>query len=124
MSKAFDVFSGFTKENDVKIQAIYESQEHYFKLLKKYKDEIAFIENMLEGYRQERKEFMLNELPAISVKLKEEGVADDIRVDWLSKLEKDMENSFALSELVLREFVGKKIEDFNEIIQRRIQEIT
>ena len=67
---------------------------------------------------------MLNELPAISVKLKEEGVADDIRVDWLSKLEKDMENSFALSELVLREFVGKKIEDFNEIIQRRIQEIT
>lgn len=124
MGGAFDQFSGSVKENDVKIQAIYESQERYLALLRKYKDEIAFLESMMEKYRYERKTFMEKELPAISEKLREDGVAENVRLDWLQKLENDMTHSFQLSELVIREFVGKKVDDFNQVIQKRIQELT
>lgn len=119
----FGAFKTAPKVKDDKIQALYEYEEHYLKLISKHKDEITFIASLAEKLRQERLKFFKEDLPAISSQLEKDGVDGNIRQEWLNRLEQDMSNSFHMSDNVLKEFITKRAEEFNMDIQRRIQEI-
>ena len=62
---------------------IFYYEEHYMWLMKNYRHEIEFINNLHTTHTQEVKNFYGSELPVIIKKLKSEPIADDVRRGWL-----------------------------------------
>ena len=117
----FDKFHKKTpKHEDPTVQVLYDYEKHYMDLIKSYRHEIEFINQLHVAHTQEVQNFYENELPAIQKKLASEPVDDDVRREWLKNLEKHMDNSFKMSEHFIGILTTKTLEEFNAEIRAKI----
>lgn len=91
------------------------------KLVRKYKGEIEFINDLLKNYRAEQEKFYGEILPYINDKLKAEAVSDDVREICLKDLQQNIQRSFVLSEKVITHYLTQKIEDFSNTINETLE---
>ena len=118
---AFDRFGGGKgRHSDTTAQMLFDYEEHYMRLVKSYRHEIEFINDLHTAHTQEVKNFYGNELPAIQKKLAAEPIADDVRQDWLKHLERHMNNSFDMSGHFIDVLTTKKLEEFNAALRDKI----
>ena len=117
----FDKFHRHTpKHEDPKAQVLYDYEKHYMDLIKSYRHEIEFINQLHTAHTQEVKNFYENELPAIQKKLASEPINDDVRREWLKNLEEHMNNSFKMSGHFIGILTTKTLEEFNAAIREKI----
>ncbi len=122
---AFNVFDDISpKKKDPTIQVLYEYEKHYLELVKKYRNEIEFINNLQNEYRQEQIDFYRDILPSIVNKLGEDdGIDDDMKKIWSKRVEGNINNSFRLTETVLNDFTVKKIDEFKKAVNNKLNNI-
>ncbi|MBR1858533.1 MAG: hypothetical protein IJ797_03460 [Selenomonadaceae bacterium] len=124
MSKESNVFDVFgvkpSKQQDPTIQMLYDYEEHYMKLIKSYRHEIEFINQLHTQHEQEVKNFYQNDLPAIQEKLSGEPIDDEVRREWIKHLERHISKSFEMSEHFINVLTTKKVEEFNAAIREKV----
>ncbi|MBR1397377.1 MAG: hypothetical protein IJ563_07580 [Selenomonadaceae bacterium] len=124
MSKESNVFDVFgvkpSKQQDPTIQTLYDYEEHYMKLIKSYRHEIEFINQLHTQHEQEVKNFYQNDLPAIQEKLSGEPIDDEVRREWIKHLERHISKSFEMSEHFINVLTTKKVEEFNAAIREKV----
>lgn len=120
---AFDVFQGKSpKKENPALQTLYDYEKHYMDLVKHYRGEIEFINQLHGEHTQEVKNFYQNDLPAIQKKLSAEPIDDEVREEWLKHLENHISKSFDMSEHFIWTLTTKKIEDFDKAIRAKIHD--
>ena len=118
---AFDKFRrNSTAQSDSTAQMLFDYEEHYMRLVKSYRPEIEFINDLHTTHTREVKNFYENDLPAIQQKLAAEPIADDVRQDWLKHLEQHMSKSFDMSGHFIDVLTTKKVEEFNAALREKI----
>ena len=118
---AFDRFGGGkVRHSNTTAQMLFDYEEHYMRLVKSYRHEIEFINDLHTTHEREVKNFYANELPAIQKKLSAEPIADDVRCEWLKHLEQHISKSFKMSEHFIDVLTTKKVEDFNAALREKI----
>ena len=90
----------------------YEYEKHYLDMLKEYKEEIKFASTLQEDLRKERANFFSEKLKEVSATLKDTGVDDKVRGEWIKELVKSYTGSLDISEKLVEEHV---VEAFNDI---------
>ena len=105
--------------SDPTAQVLFDYEEHYMRLVKSYRSEIEFINDMHTTHTQEVKNFYANDLPAIQKKLAAEPIADDVRREWLNHLEEHMDKSFKMSGHFIDILTTKKVEEFNAALREK-----
>lgn len=95
-------------------------EKHYMELLRRYKDEIRQIEEMMQNLREERKHFYEDELPAIRKKMEMDEVSPEIRAKWLDAVQTNVEKSFKISEELIEHYVTKNLDEFKTALQQEI----
>ncbi len=90
----------------------YEYEKHYLDMLKEYKEEIKFASTLQEDLRKERANFFSEKLKEVSATLKDTGVDDKVRGEWIKELVKSYTGSLDISEKLVEENV---VETFNDI---------
>ena len=121
MSTLFDSFKkNKPRHTDTTAQMIFDYEEHYMRLVKSYRHEIEFINDLHAAHTQEVKNFYANDLPAIVKKLSAEPIADDVRQDWLKHLEQHINKSFDMSGHFIDVLTTKKVEEFNADLREKI----
>ena len=119
---AFDAFKDISpRKQQPELQVLYDYEQHYMKLVRKYKGEIEFINDLLKNYRSEQEKFYGEILPYINDKLKAEAVSDDVREICLKDLQQNIQRSFVLSEKVITHYLTQKIEDFSNTINETLE---
>lgn len=97
-------------------------EENHAKLLRDYNNEIAEMEKLLNNLRNERIEFYQETLPRIRAKMREDGASEAAIEEWIEILKDNIENSFSMSESIIKSFWIDTKEEFsrkiNEIIER------
>lgn len=117
---AFDKFRRNSPgRSDPTAQMLFDYEEHYMRLVKSYREEIKFINDMHTTHTQEVKNFYANDLPAIQKKLAAEPIADDVRREWLNHLEEHMDKSFKMSGHFIDILTTKKVEEFNAALREK-----
>ena len=112
MSNLFDNFQkNKPRHFDTTAQMIFDYEEHYMRLVKSYRPEIEFINDLHTTHTREVKNFYENDLPTIQQKLAAEPIADDVRREWLKHLEHHMSKSFDMS---------GHFEEFNAALREKI----
>ena len=101
-------------------EMLFAYEEHYMRLVKNFRPEIEFINDLHTTHTQEVKNFYANDLPAIQKKLAAEPIADDVRREWLKHLERHMNNSFDMSGHFIGILTTKKVEEFNAALREKI----
>lgn len=95
-----------------------EYSEYYLKLIKKYKDEIAFIDKLYKDYRQEVTDFFSN-YEKIKTVLDEDKVKPEVQEAWLEDFRICMKKSFDITEKLITTFVVKKLDEFKrEVLEK------
>ena len=118
---AFDKFRrSSSRHSDTTAEMLMDYEEHYMRLVKSYRHEIEFINDLHTTHTQEVKNFYGNDLPAIIKKLESEPIADDVRREWLKHLERHMDNSFKMSGNFIDILTTKKVEEFNVALREKI----
>jgi len=121
MSKLFDNFNkNKPKIFDPTAQMLMDYEEHYMRLVKNFRHEIEFINDLHTAHTQEVKNFYANELPAIIKKLEAEPIADDVKREWIKHLEAHMNKSFDMSGHFIGVLTTKKVEEFNAALRDKI----
>lgn len=90
----------------------YEYEKHYLDMLKEYKEEIKFASTLQEDLRKERANFFSEKLKEVSATLKDTGVDDKVRGEWIKELVKSYTGSLDISDKLVEEHV---VETFNDI---------
>ena len=108
------------KQQDPTIQMLYDYEEHYLKLIKAYRHEIEFINQLHDKHTQEVSKFYDQDLPSIQRKLSEEPIDDEVRREWLKHLEQHIHKSFEMSEHFINVLTTKKAEEFNAAIREKV----
>ena len=124
--KVFNIFSDDDDKKTVKVNSLdslMKYQRHHMELLKNYKEQIAFLEKLLSDCRNERKNFFIKELPAISKKMDEDHIDKSIKTEWLVQLERDMRRSFDESDKLISAFAVQKAEEFRESMEEKLKEL-
>ena len=122
MGNVFDKFHRQTpKHEDPKAQVLYDYEKHYMDLIKSYRHEIEFINQLQTAHTQELKNFYENDLPAIQKKLASEPIDDEVRREWLEHLERHIHKSFDMSEHFINILTTKTLDEFNAAILAKIQ---
>lgn len=117
----FDAFRGASPKNEnPELQNLYDYEKHYMELVKHYRGEIEFINQLHDQHTQEVKNFYQSDLPAIQEKLSAEPIDEEIRREWLKNLEKHISKSFDMSEHFIWTLTTKKVEEFNRAIREKI----
>jgi predicted RNase H-like nuclease (RuvC/YqgF family) len=121
----FDEFNDISQnKKDPTIQTLYEYEKHYMEMLKKYKNEIDFIQEKLHDNRREREEFYSKILPDISDKLsKDEGIDDKMKQNWLNRLTENIERSFEFSENLINDYAIKNLNEFKKEVDEKLRNI-
>ena len=121
----FDEFNDIPqKKKDPTIQVLYEYEKHYLEMLKKYSDEIRFIQDMLARFRNEQELFYHKLLPDISKKLSEDaGIDDEMKKIWLNRLTTNIERSFSLSETLINDYATKSLDESKQAVNERLHSI-
>lgn len=93
-------------------------------MVRKYSNEIEFIENMLSQFRKEQQTFYDQVLPKVLEKMQnDEGIDDETKKIWLRRLSDNMERSFNLSENLINEYATKSLDEFKQAVNERIHSI-
>ena len=117
---AFDAVSP-QKQNPT-AQILYDYEKHYMELVRKYKPEIQFISGLVENLREEQIEFYSKTLPSVIEHLNQDiAIDEETKRIWLNRFVTNMDNSFNLSESVIEHYVTKHVQEFNEAVNRAIQ---
>ncbi len=120
MGNIFDRFGGGKpRHSDTTVQVIFDYEEHYMRLVKSYREEIKFINDLHTTHTREVKNFYENDLPTIIKKLEAEPIADDVRHEWLNHLEEHMDKSFKMSGHFIDVLTTKKVEEFNATLREK-----
>lgn len=120
--REFDDMSPKRKEPSV--QVLYEYEKHYMEMVKKYSQEIKFINDMLRDLRQEQITFYGEILLKVENKLNEDkGIDDEMRKIWLNRLSRNIHRSFELSEILIHNYVTKKIDEFKTVVDKKLREL-
>ena len=120
MGNIFDRFGGSKPHHsDATVQMIFDYEEHYMRLVKSYREEIKFINDLHTTHTREVKNFYENDLPTIIKKLEAEPIADDVRREWLNHLEEHMDKSFKMSGHFIDVLTTKKVEEFNAALREK-----
>ena len=98
-------------------------EECHAKLLRDYDHEIAEITKMLSDLRRERVDFYEKTMPQIKRKMKEDGASDEAIVEWISILKDNMENSFKMSEAIVKSFWIDSKEEFSAKLCAEIERV-
>lgn len=121
MGNVFDKFGGKKpKHEDPNIQVLYDYEKHYMDLVKSYRHEIEFINQLHAAHTQEVKNFYDKDLSAIQKKLQSEPIDDAVRREWLKHLEEHINNSFRMSGHFIGILTTKTLEEFNAAIREKI----
>lgn len=125
ISNCFGEFEDISpKRKEPTIQALYEYEKHYLEMLKKYSDEIKFIQDMLSDFRAEQTKFYEQVLPNIIDKLNsDEGIDAEMKRTWLNRLSTNMERSFNLSESLINDYAVKNLEEFKTAVNEKMRNI-
>lgn len=89
----------------------YEYEKHYLDMLKEYKEEIKFASTLQEDLRKERANFFSEKLKEVSATLKDTGVDDKVRGEWIKELVKSYTGSLDISEKLVEEHVVETVND-------------
>ena len=104
-------------DQNMTVDSLIAYEEAYMKLLKKYKDEIAGIEEMMEQVRREREDFYLRKMPEIKAAMEKDEVSPETQKQWLTELQENMERSFQISESLIQHYVTENLEEFSKKIK-------
>lgn len=121
----FDIFDDTSpRRKNSTIQILYDYEKHYMDLVKKYKEEIKFISDLLSEVRKEQILFYEEILPKITKKLKEdEGIDKEMEKVWLNRLTINIDRSFTLSETLINNYAIKKIDEFKNAVKEKLRDI-
>lgn len=121
----FEVFDNIPqKRKDPTIQVLYEYEKHYLEMIKKYSEEIRFIQDMLERFRKEQETFYKQVLPDIIDKLNRDGgVDEEMKKIWLKRLSTNIERSFNLSETLINDYATKNLDEFKQAVNEKLHSI-
>ena len=120
MGNLFDNFKkNKPKHFEPTAQMLFDYEEHYMRLIKSYRGEIEFINDLHTTHMREVKNFYASNLPAIIKKLQAEPIADDVRREWLNHLEEHMDKSFKMSGHFINVLTTKKVEEFNAALREK-----
>lgn len=112
------------KRKEPTIQVIYEYEKHYLEMLRKYSNEIEFIQKMLSNFREEQAKFYHQVLPDIEDKLKgDEAINDEMRRIWIDRLVANMDRSFNLSESLINDYAVKNLDEFKTAVNEKMRNI-
>lgn len=107
-----------------KLDVLIAYEEHYMKLLRNFKTEIADIENMMTQLRQEREIFYSSKLPEIEKSIKKDEVlSNEAKQKWIMELKSNVEKSFAISESLISHYVTKNLEEFKQKMESIIDKV-
>lgn len=122
-----DLMQGFSKKGTVSkmnaAETVISCEERYMKLLRVYRTDIEEIENMMKALRTEREDFYLKQLPEIRKELEMDEVAPEIRAEWLTALQQNMEKSFQISEKLISHYVTKNLSEFEAKLQEAMGQV-
>lgn len=120
----FDEIRGASlPEADPGIQEMLACEKHHMELLRKYRDEINFLDEKMRRLREEQTEFRLKTVPSVRRQLEEdEGIDAQTAGAWLQRYVESMEHSFAMSETLLEDFSVMKSEEFRAAMRERTEE--
>lgn len=121
----FDNFRGGNrpKNADPNIELLYSYEKHYMDLVKSYRHEIEFINELHTDHIREVQTFYREELPQIQQHLaKETAIDEETKREWLKHLEEHISNSFEMSEKFISILTTKKVEEFNTALRNKIAE--
>ena len=104
-------------------EALMAYEKIYMDLLRRYKDEIHEIEEMMRTVRDERLCFYEERLPAIRKEMEKDEVLSEIANQWLAELQANVEKSFRISEELIGHYVTKNLKEFEAILQQEIRAV-
>ena len=121
----FDEFKDISpKRKDPTIQVLYEYEKHYLEMVRKYSQEIKFIEDMLSNFRREQETFYSKTLPDIINKLNQDaGVDEEMKKVWLNIFTANIERIFTLSETLINDYATKNIDEFKVAVNEKLRSI-
>lgn len=115
-----DIFSSYDdvllSDSDNTIDVIMKYEHHYMDLIKRYKNDISFINNLLRETRNEMQDYTIA-LGTISSKLDEQNVDENVKNIWLKHINENMNLSFELSIKLIEHFVTKNQDQFESKLQ-------
>lgn len=121
-SNCFEEFNDDTpRKKDPTIQVLFDYEKHYMDLVRKYSNEIKFIEDMLSDYRQEQIKFYAETLPKLKKINEDSGIDEEMKRTWLSRLTNNMDKSFQMSDTLINEFVTKKLQEFKDDVNEKLR---
>ena len=85
---------------------------YYLELLRKYRSEIEFIDELERKRREEEYRFYSEDLHNIRETMEKDKVAPEIIDEWLSDLQDSMKKSFNVTEKLISTFTVKTLEEF------------
>ena len=109
------------RKKDPTIQVLFDYEKHYMDLVRKYSNEIKFIEDMLSDYRQEQIKFYAETLPKLKKINEDFGIDEEMKRTWLSRLTNNMDKSFQMSDTLINEFVTKKLQEFKDDVNEKLR---
>lgn len=84
----------------------------YLELLKKYRSEIEFIDELHRKQREEERKFYNEDLHNIRNTMEKDKVKQEIIEEWLNDLQDSMKKSFNVTEKLISTFTVKTLEEF------------
>ena len=109
---------------DGKLDKVIKYEEHYMKLLRNYKEEIAEIESMMREVRKERETFYQITLPQIEKTIRSDKVfSEDAKREWIEELRSNMEKSFRISEALIQHYVTSNQAEFKEKLKKAVDKV-
>ena len=115
LAGAYNRIAPEKRQNKAELIMAYE--ESYMKILKRYAEEISYIENMLKDLRNERADFYVNQLPLIRKELEADDVSDENKKRWIEEVQSNIEKSFKISESLIEHYVTKNLDEFKQELQ-------
>lgn len=110
------------KNNKLDVFCAYE--EHYMGLLRNYKIEIEFIEQMLEKVREERKTFYERDFPNMIQEITgNTEFSNEAKEKWVMEIRENMEKSFKISETLITHYVTDNLSEFRVKMSSIINEV-
>lgn len=124
MGDLFSNYNPVAKEYQNQNAAVFMAYEkHYMELVRNYKNEISFINEMLVDIRKERTDFLTNVLPSIEKGLKNDSeISEEIREEWIVELRNNMEKSFQESERIIQHYITKNQDQFEKKMKEILNE--
>lgn len=112
------------RKKEPSIHVLFEYEKHYMELVREYKSEIEFIEDMLKTFRAEQTKFYEETLPKISRSMTEDqSVDDEMKKIWLNRLSTNLDRSYLISEKLINDYVTKSVDEFKKAVDEKLKSI-